>query len=122
MRKIITALCGLMVAASMQVNADELPAGKYRQATSTGGNCADCELTVTRVTPQIIQFASNNGWTGFGYYITKEDKYRGALQWQSGKADYEKVVMTVDISYDKKTLTLDAKSAPLSFKETYRPK
>ena len=30
--------------------------------------------------------------------------------------------MNVDITYDKKVLTLDAKSAPLSFKETYKAK
>ena len=122
MRKISLVLCGLMIAASMQAGAEQVPPGQYRQTSSTGGNCADCEITITRVTPQIVQFASNNGWIGFAYYLPKEDKYRGAFQWQSGKADYEKVVFTVDMNYDKKTLTFDAKSAPLSFKETYRPK
>lgn len=122
MKKITVMLCGLMIAASMQVSAEEVPAGKYKQATSTGGNCADCELTVTKVSPQIIQYVSSNGWAGFAYYTPKDDKYRGALQWQSGSADYEKVVMNVEITYGKKLLTLDAKSAPLSFKETYKPK
>jgi hypothetical protein len=121
--KIITAaMCGLIIAGSMHVTAEEIPPGKYKQATSTGGNCADCDLTVTKVTPQIVQFVSSNGWTGFAYYTVKDDKYRGALQWQSGAADYEKVVMNVELAFAKKILTLDAKSAPLSFKETYKPK
>ena len=122
MKKMTVVLCGLMLAGSIQASADEVPPGKYKQATSTGGNCADCDLTVSKLTPQIVQYVSTNGWAGFAYYMPKEDKYRGALQWQSGKADYEKVVMNVDITYDKKVLTLDAKSAPLSFKETYKAK
>jgi len=116
------ALCTLLTTASLYAAAEPVPPGQWLQTSSNTGECSTCEVKITRVTPDIVQLTSNNGWVGYAHYSPKEDKYRGAVQWTSGKEDYEKVVMLVDMSYGKKVLTLNAKSTPLSFTSTYKLK
>ena len=116
------ALCTLLSTVSLYAVAEPVPPGQWLQTSSTTGDCSTCEVKITKITPDILQLTSNNGWIGYAFYSPKEDKYRGAIQWTSGKEDYEKVVMLVEMSYGKKVLTLNAKSTPLSFTSTYKLK
>lgn len=112
----------LAVATSHAV-AEQVPAGKWLQTSSTAGDCADCELVVTKVTPHIVQIASNNGWTGYANYVARDDRYVGAFQWKAGEGgDYQDVLFNVEMTYERQTLTFKAKSDPLSFSSTYRKK
>ena len=105
--------------AAFNVTAGQVPSGNWQQTSSTAGDCADCEITVTRTTPQIIQFVSNNGWQGYAYYSAKDDAYKGAFQFDAGQG-YDNVVFLVEARYEGKTLSFDAKSVPLSYTATYR--
>lgn len=107
--------------AAFNATAGQVPSGTWQQTSSTAGDCADCQITVTKATPQIIQFASNNGWKGFAYYSAKDDAYKGAFQFDAGQG-YDNVVFLAEARYEGKTLSFDAKSAPLSFTATYRKK
>lgn len=111
---------GLALAA-FDATAGQVPSGTWLQTSSTAGDCADCEITVTRTTPQIIHFASNNGWEGYAHYSTKDDAYKGAIQFEAGNG-YDGVVFLVVARYEGKTLSFDAKSSALDFAATYRKK
>lgn len=103
---------------AFNVSAAEVPSGSWLQSSSTAGDCADCQITLTTVTPQILQIGSNNGWKGFAYYSSKEDKYKGAMQ----SNDYPNVVAVVELTYEGKTLSLRAESPAVNFSSTYRKK
>lgn len=122
--KFVNVFVAAMLAMTMgNAAAEQLATGVWLQTSSTAGDCADCEITVTRITPQIIQIASNNGWTGYAHYVFKDDRYEGAFQWNAGAGgDYQNVVFLVDLTYERQTLTFKAKSDPLSFSSTYRKK
>jgi len=108
---------------SYQANAEQIPSGVWLQTSSTSGDCPNCEIKITRTTPHIIQISANNGWIGYAYYTQQDDKYRGAFEWEAGKGGaQENVVFLVDMVYEGKTLSLNAKSNPLSFSATYRKK
>ena len=118
MRACIAAGLGLAV---FDVTAGQVPSGNWQQTSSTAGDCADCEISVAKSTPQIIQITSNNGWKGYAYYSAKDDTYKGAFQFEAGQG-YDNVVFLLEARYEGKTLSVDAKSAPLSFAATYRKK
>lgn len=113
-------VASILALAAFNGAAAEIPAGVWQQSSSTAGDCAECTITVTKTTPQIIQYTSSNGWKGYAYYSSSEDKYKGAFQWE--EADYANVVFLVQLTYEGKTLTLKAGSVPLSFSSTYRKK
>lgn len=52
--------------------------------------------------------------------MAAEDTFDGAFEFTNG--EFEDVVILADFSIENRTLTLNAKSAPLSFTATYRPK
>lgn len=106
---------------SFGVSADQVPSGVWKQTSSTAGDCPNCEIRIMHATPHIIQIKSNNGWIGYAYYTQQDDKYRGAFQWEEGKGGaYENVVFLIEMIYEGRTLTLNARSNPLSFSSTYR--
>lgn len=113
-------IASILASVSFNGAAAEIPAGTWQQSSSTAGDCADCTITVTKATPQIIQFTSNNGWKGYAYYASKEDTYKGAFQWEG--ADYRNTVFLVQLTYEGKTLSLKTESPALSFSSTYRKK
>jgi hypothetical protein len=113
----------ILALASYKAAAEQIPPGVWQQTSSTAGDCSNCEVKITPITPHILQISSNNGWTGYAYYIQQDDKYRGAFQWEAGKGGaYENVVFLVEMIYEGKTLWFNAKSDPLSFSSTYRKK
>lgn len=121
MKAMRTCIALSLALSAFDVMAGQVPAGTLLQTSSTAGDCADCEITVTKATPQIIQFASNNGWRGYAHYSAKDGAYKGAFQFDAGQG-YDNVVFLVEARYEGKTLSFDAKSAPLSFTATYRKK
>lgn len=121
MKLVHACIAASLAFATSNVAAGQLPPGTWVQTSSTAGDCADCEIRVTRTTPQIIHFVSNNGWQGYAYYSIKDDAYKGAFQFDVGQG-YDNVVFQVEARYEGKTLSFDAKSVPLSFAATYRKK
>ncbi|MGP1680954.1 MAG: hypothetical protein ACTS8S_01330 [Giesbergeria sp.] len=116
-------LSTIIALASYNAVAEQVPAGVWQQTSSTAGDCSNCEIKITLVSPHIIQISANNGWIGYAYYIRRDDKYTGAFQWQAGNGGaYENVVFVVEMTYEGKTLSFDAKSNPLSFSATFRKK
>ena len=116
-------LPAMLAFASYEAAAEQIPPGVWLQTSSTAGDCSTCEVKITRTTPHILQISSNNGWIGYAYYTQQDDKYRGAFQWEAGKGGaYENVVFFVEMVYEGKTLSFNAKSNPLSFSSTYRKK
>lgn len=119
---------GMFIAAMLatgagQAIAAQLPAGKWVQTSSTAGDCADCEITVSKTTPQILHIASNNGWAGYAVYSAKNDTYIGAFQWDAAPGgQYENVVFKIELTYEGKTLSVKTESEPLNFSSTYRKK
>lgn len=104
-------------------SAEQVTAGIWKQTSSNVGDCSNCEMKITRITPQIIQISGNNGWYGYLHYVQNEDRYRGALQWEGGKGGaYENVLFITDATYEGKTFSLNAKSSSLNMTMTYRNK
>ena len=113
----------MLAFASFGAAAEQIPPGAWLQTSSTAGDCPNCEIEITRVTPHILQMTANNGWIGYAYYTQQDDKYRGAFQWEAGKGGaYENVVFLVEMTYEGKTLSFNAKSNPLNFSSTLRKK
>ncbi len=73
-----------LVSAAGNVSAEQVSAGRWLQTSSTSGDGADCEITLTQVTPQIEEIAFNNGWKGYAHYFAKSDRYERAFQWDTG--------------------------------------
>ena len=108
---------------SYNAAAEQVPPGLWLQTSSTAGDCSNCEVKISRATPDILQISSNNGWIGYAYYTQQNDKYTGAFPWEAGKGGaYENVVFLIEMTYEGKTLLFNAKSNPLSFSSTYRKK
>ena len=113
----------ILALVSYDAAAEQVPPGLWFQTSSTAGDCPNCELKISRVTPHILQLSSNNGWIGYAYYTQQDDKYRGAFQWEAGKGGaYENVVFLLEMTYEGKTLLFNAKSNPLTYSSTYRKK
>ena len=103
--------------------AERVPPGTWKQTSSTMGDCPSCEISVRAVTKDIVQITGNNGWQAFASYSDKEDRYRGALQWeQASKNFYSNVLIAIDFTYEGKTITMNFKSVPLSGVGTFRLK
>lgn len=79
-------VAALLAVGAGNVIAEQLPAGAWLQTSSTAGDCADCQITVTKVTPQIVQVTSNNGWTGYAHYVSSNDRYVGRSNGKREKA------------------------------------
>lgn len=118
---LIVASAVALIAVSAQ--AEQIPAGNWKQTSSNMGDCSTCEVGVTRVSPDIIQINGNNGWVGYLHYIKSEDRYSGAMQWKAGKGGaYENMLFITDGAYEGKTLSLNAKSGSTNMMQTYRAK
>ncbi len=116
-------IAAILSSLAFSAQAEQVPVGVWLQTSSTAGDCADCQITVSKPTPQIIQIESNNGWKGYAHYSAKADRYEGAVQWAAGQGgDYENVVLLIQVTYVGSTLSLRAESQALSFSSTYRKK
>lgn len=110
---------------SSGIFAAQIPDGIYGQTSvsSGAGDCAACEIKITRIAPHIIQIGANNGWVGYAYYTQQDDKYRGVSESLSGKGGaYENVVFLIEFTYEGQTITMNSKSNPSTFTATYRKK
>lgn len=106
---------------SSLTNAQQIIVGKYKQTSSSAGDCANCEITISREVPHIIKISANNGWIGYAYYIEQDAKYYGAFQWKSGLGyGYPNVLFIINLTYGGGTLVMNADSDPLSFTATFR--
>jgi hypothetical protein len=105
------------------VAAEPLPAGAWTQTSSTAGDCAACEVTVTQVTAHIIQLTSNKGWTGFALYEAPRAHYAGVFEWIDGEPGEQKdTPVCIPMTYQGQTLTMDAAAGAFNFKATFRKK
>ena len=101
--------------------AGQVSEGMWKQTSSTGGDCPNCKISISKVSPHIIQITSNNDLVGYAYYNQSKDNYKGAMEWKAGKGGtYKNVVFLITITYDRKTLTINAKSNSGNFTATYR--
>ena len=90
----------LAVVAPAGASAEEAPEGLYKQqAVNVGpGSCPTCTITITKLTPHIIQIASNNNWIGNAVY--DGNKYTGRWEWKAGTGgSYEGQVFTAQFVY-----------------------
>jgi len=97
--------------------------GVYGQtwASPEVGQCAACEVRIKKITPHIVELTSNNGWSGFAYYIPREDRYQGTFEWWAGEGGpYDRVLFVINLKFDGQTLTMNATSEALTFVATYR--
>lgn len=120
--RLLPAATAAFILASLNASAEPVPAGVWTQTSSTAGDCPNCEITITKKTPHIIELTANTQWVGYAYY-SANDNYVGAIEWEAGKGGaYAGVVLTVELVYEGKTLKLTAKSNKLNFSATYRKK
>lgn len=110
----------LLALASGNLAAETMPVVTWVQTSSSAGDCATCEITTTFISPNIMRIDANTGWVGYGHYRASDNSFHGAFEFTNG--EFENIVILSDFTIEGKTLTLDAKSEPLSFRATYRPK
>ena len=116
----LSILLGMVLFSSSAISA-QLTEGIWKQTSSSHGDCPNCTIEIERPTHHIINIKANNGWVGYAYYNQSTDSYKGAFQWKKGTVEaYENVVFLIDLTYEKNTLTMDAKSNKLNFSATYR--
>jgi hypothetical protein len=120
---LLPAATAALILVSLNASAEPVSTGVWAQTSSTAGDCPNCEITITKKTPHIIELAGNNQWVGYAYYSSANDNYIGAFEWEAGKGgSYGGVIFAVELVYEGKTLKLNAKSDKLSFIATYRKK
>lgn len=123
-------LTGAFIAlGSLNASAAEVPAGVYRQ-TAVGegpGDCPTCTITITKISPHLIQVVSNNDWIGYAVYSQSNDNYEGAWEWKTGTGgEYAGKVFKVEFVYERgngsgaATLNMTAKSDKLTIRAVYR--
>ena len=120
---LLPAATAALVLTSLHASAEPAPAGVWAQTSSTAGDCAACEISITNKTPHIVELIGNNYWIGYAYYSSTSDKYIGVFELQAGTGGaYDRVVFTVELVYEGQTLKMNAKSDKLSLTATYRKK
>jgi hypothetical protein len=120
---LLPAATAALILASLSASAEPVSAGVWAQTSSTAGDCPDCEITITKKTPHIIELVGSNQWIGYASYSSAGDNYIGAFEWEAGKGGaYDGVVFTVSLVYEGQILKMNAKSDKLSFNATYRKK
>ena len=118
---LLSAATVALVLASLNASAEPVSAGVWAQTSSTAGDCANCQITITNKTPHIIELVGNNQWIGYAHYSSATDNYIGAFEWEAGKGgSYDGVVFAVEFVYEGQTLKMNAKSDKLSFSATFR--
>lgn len=126
-------LAGCLLACTLALSAPsslarQISEGVYGQTSVShvDGECGGCELRIRKVTPHIIELTASNGWSGFAYYVPREDRYRGSFEWWAGEGGpHDGVLFTLDLRFDGRTLTMNANAQqsstqPLKFVATYR--
>ena len=120
----ILLVAGFLIVSVAMLYAGEIESGVWKQTSSTAADCPDCTITVSQLTPHIIQLDANNGWIGFAYYVTEKDEYQGFLELEifSKKTpkNWIRRIFSIRLIREHLTLTLDAKSPDVSFSATYR--
>ncbi len=116
-------LSAIFVFASFGAAAEVIPAGLWRQTSSTAGDCSTCQLTVVQITPHILKLSTDGSFVGYAYNTQKNGIYTGVCEWEANKGgDFDNVVFQVEMTYKGKVLSLNAKSIPLNFSATYQKK
>ena len=122
LRIILTA--GLLAVLGTAAYSDMIEAGLWKQTGTTAGDCLECTVTVTQLTPHIIRLEANNGWYAFAYYDEKEDVYHGFLElmkFEKGTMqNWLNKVFSIRLVKDQITLNLQAEFENIRFKVTYR--
>lgn len=101
--------------------------GTYKQTSVYSqdgwGDCASCSITITKITPHIIQIVSNNGWIGYAVYDEGKDKYTGSWEWTSGNGGvYQNKIFDSTLVYDSKVIKIEgvARESGMTYAITYR--
>ncbi len=120
--RVLLCVAGLAIATSAY--AAEVEEGLWKQTSTTAGDCADCMVTITKLTPHIVRLEANNGWIGIAYYDREKDEYRGFLEltkMHSGTPeDWINKVFMIRLIMERMTLNLEGEAENISFSVTYR--
>jgi hypothetical protein len=104
--------------------------GEYVQIDDKEQPMNDFTMTVTRVTPNILELRGNNGWVSYVSYAPETKNYNGFWEWQSFKGERSPGGKFADLyliqfyhNVDKKFFVIYANSKKgNSFQYAYRPK
>lgn len=114
----------LLTGTVLSMQAEQIEPGVWKQTSSTAGDCPDCTVTITQLSPHIIGLDANNGWIGFAYYISGKDEYTGFLELknieQAHLKNWKDKVFIMRLMLDKMTLNLEGETEDISFTATYR--
>jgi hypothetical protein len=64
-----------------------IPPGEYVQLDDKNNPRVDLTMTVTRVSPHILEARGNEGWVMYAVYSPEQKLYSGVWEWQSLKSD-----------------------------------
>lgn len=120
--KIGALLAMVLVLTAPVTLARQISEGVYSQTwvSQVAGLCLDCAVRIRKITPNIVELTSN-GWSGFAYYLPREDRYQGTFEWWAGEGGpYAQVLFTIDLRFDGERLTMNASSEPLKFVAVYK--
>ena len=114
----------LVVAVAGTAYAADIESGIWLQTSSTAGDCADCSIEVTLLTPHVIGIDASNGWMGFAYYVSDQDEYRGFMELkpfsEGSPDDWLNKVFTIRLVLEKMTLNLEGSTTGIEFAATFR--
>ncbi|MGL6074751.1 MAG: hypothetical protein ACRC8S_11370 [Fimbriiglobus sp.] len=104
--------------------------GEYVQLDDKDQPMNDFTMTVTRVTPNILELRGNNGWVGYASFNADHKGYYGFWEWQSYKGERSPGGKFAELysthfyhSPEKKVIVLNGNSVKSnSFRFHYRPK
>jgi hypothetical protein len=118
-----TLLAAVLVLIAPAALARQISEGVYSLTwvSPVAGQCLDCEVRIRKVTPHIVELTANNGWSGFAYYVAREDRYQGTLEsWAGEGGPYAEVLFSIELKFDGQRLTMNASSEPLKFVAVYK--
>lgn len=105
-------VCTLLL--SLNVLAAPIPEGAYVQEAvkpADWGKCPTCSVTITNVTPNLINIKSNNGWHGYAVYYPNKDTYYGHSQWENNKgAHYAAMLYATELKFDGRAVHYKGKA------------
>ena len=121
--RIFLAVC-LLALLSTVAYADMIKPGLWKQTGTTAGDCLECTVSITQLTPHIVQLEANNGWYAYAYYVEEEDAYHGFLElkkFEKGTMqNWLNKVFSIRLVQDQITLNLQAEFEDIQFHVTYR--
>ena len=120
--KLAGSLLVLALAVPGPILARPLAEGVYGQtwASTPSSQCTGCQVRIRKVTPNIVELTASNGWSGFAYYVPRQDRYHGTFEWWSDGGPYDRVLFTFEIRFDGQMVTMNAISDASRFVATYK--